>query len=145
MIETDHQPLVTIHNKPFQPIPARLQRMMLQLQKFDLTLTYKKGKHLFLADTLSRAPRCNASPQRAERPEFEVMTVQLISPRRLEELRQYTATHLSHSTGLFKSSLQKPTEVKSFFSFRDELNVEDGVICPVLGIPEGATHGTPRS
>ena len=42
VIETDHQPLVTIHNKPFQPIPARLQRMMLQLQKFDLTLTYKK-------------------------------------------------------------------------------------------------------
>lgn len=94
MIETDHQPLVTIHNKPFHTIPARLQRMMLQLQKFDLTLTYKIGNHLYLADTLSTAPRqCTfpVSPQRSERPEFEVMTFQLISPRRLEELRQYIA------------------------------------------------------
>ena len=49
--------------------------MMLQLQRFDLTLTYKKGKHLYLADTLSRAPRYNVSPQKAERPEFEVIAV----------------------------------------------------------------------
>ena len=47
VIETDHQPLVTIHNKPFHTIPVRLQRMMLQLQRFDLTLTYKKGKQLY--------------------------------------------------------------------------------------------------
>ncbi|KAL7861807.1 hypothetical protein SRHO_G00132480 [Serrasalmus rhombeus] len=31
VIETDHQPLITIHNKAFHAIPARLQRMMLTL------------------------------------------------------------------------------------------------------------------
>ena len=105
---------------------------MLQLQKFDLTLTYKKGKHLYLADTLSRAPRCNACPQKAERPEFEVMmTVQLISPRRLEELRQYTAedTVLQKLTCFIQQGWPRrpcsvPTEVRPFFSFRDELTVE---------------------
>lgn len=60
VIETDHQPLVTIHNKPFHTGPARLQRMMLMLQKFNLTLTYKKGKHLYL----SHAPRSDVSPSR---------------------------------------------------------------------------------
>lgn len=90
VIETDHQPFVTIHNKPFHTIPARLQRMMLRLQKFNLTLTYKKGKQLYMADTLSRAPIHNICPQEEEQGGFEVMVAQLISPRRLEELRQHT-------------------------------------------------------
>ena len=127
--------MVTIHNKPFHTIPARLQRMMLQLQRFDLTLTYKKGKHLYLATTLSRAPRCKASPHRAEQPEFEVMTVQLISPWRLEELGQYTAGDrvLQKLTcfiqrGWPRRPCSVTTEVRPFFSFRDELTVEDRII-----------------
>ena len=56
IVETDHQPLVTIVKRPLHNAPARLQRMLLQLQKYNITLVYKKGKELFLADTLSRAP-----------------------------------------------------------------------------------------
>ncbi|KAJ7996604.1 hypothetical protein DPEC_G00238780 [Dallia pectoralis] len=56
VIETDHQPLVTILKKPIHTDPARLQRMLLQSQAYDITLVYKKGKHMYLADTLSRAP-----------------------------------------------------------------------------------------
>ena len=54
-IETDHKPLITIVKKPLHAAPARLQRMHLQLQWYDLQFVYKKGKELFLADTLSRA------------------------------------------------------------------------------------------
>lgn len=32
-VETDHQPLVTILNKPIHAAPARLQRMMMQLHR----------------------------------------------------------------------------------------------------------------
>ena len=35
--------------------PARLQRMLLRLQKYDINLIYKPGKLLKAADTLSRA------------------------------------------------------------------------------------------
>lgn len=35
--------------------PARLQRMLLQLQKYDLNIAYTPGKHMYIADTLSRA------------------------------------------------------------------------------------------
>lgn len=135
VIETDHQPLVTIHNKPFHTIPARLQRMMLRLQKFNLTLTYKKGKHLYLADTLSRAPRRNVCPQEEEQNGFEVMTVQLISPRRLEELREHTVadTTLQALTcfiqnGWPRRTCSVPEDVKPFFSFRDELSIEGDII-----------------
>lgn len=60
-IETDHQPLITILNKPIHTAPARLQRMMLKLHKFYFTLIYKKGKHMYLANTLSYAPRKSTS------------------------------------------------------------------------------------
>lgn len=55
IIETDHQPLVTIVKKPLHDCPARLQRMLLSLQRYNFTLTYKPGKQLIIADTLSRA------------------------------------------------------------------------------------------
>ena len=54
-VETDHQPLVTIVQKPLNSAPNRLQRMLLRLQKYNLHLKYKRGKLMFLADTFSRA------------------------------------------------------------------------------------------
>ena len=41
--------------KPLNDAPKRLQRMLLQLQKYSLNVGYKKGKEMYLADTLSRA------------------------------------------------------------------------------------------
>ena len=54
-VESDHQPLETIMRKPLHDAPKRLQRMLLQLQKYSLDVRYKKGKYMLLADTLSRA------------------------------------------------------------------------------------------
>ena len=53
-VETDHRPLQSIFNKPLHQAPARLQRFLLQLQKYDLQMTCKPGKYLYVADTLSR-------------------------------------------------------------------------------------------
>ncbi|KAL1279192.1 hypothetical protein QQF64_025865 [Cirrhinus molitorella] len=89
-VETDHQPLVTILKKPIHTAPARLQRMLLRLQCYDITLVYKKGKHMYLADTLSRAPNTEVPPD-TEKDTFEVMSVSYISTARLEELRKQTA------------------------------------------------------
>ncbi|KAJ8370158.1 hypothetical protein SKAU_G00101860 [Synaphobranchus kaupii] len=77
----------TKQSKLIHTAPARLQRMMLKLQKFNLNLVYKKGKHLSLADTLSRV---STTHHYTEGDEFQVMTIQLIFPRRLEELRTHT-------------------------------------------------------
>ena len=37
--------------------PKRLQRMLLHLKKYNLQFQYKKGTHMYLADTLIRAHR----------------------------------------------------------------------------------------
>ena len=54
-VETDHQPLITILKKPLNKCPARLQRMLLQVQKYDIEVCYRPGKQLVIADALSRA------------------------------------------------------------------------------------------
>ena len=54
-VHTDHQPLETIFKKPLSKAPRRLQRMMLKPQQYQFTVTYKKGKGLHVADTLSCA------------------------------------------------------------------------------------------
>lgn len=56
IVETDHKPLVTLFSKPLYKIPARLQRLMLRLLTFNVTVVYKPGKYLHIADALSRAP-----------------------------------------------------------------------------------------
>lgn len=55
-VESDHKPLEAIMKKPLNETPARLQRMLLKLQHYDIDLIYKPGKEMFIADTLSRAP-----------------------------------------------------------------------------------------
>lgn len=53
--EIDHKPLQSIFRKSLHHTPARLQRILLTLQKYDLNIVFKPGKTMFLADTLSRA------------------------------------------------------------------------------------------
>lgn len=55
IVETDHQPLISIFKKALNKCPPRLQRMLLQIQKYDIELIYKSGKQLIIADALSRA------------------------------------------------------------------------------------------
>ena len=42
-VESDHQPLEAIMKKPLNDAPKSLQRMLLQLQKYSLHVSYKKG------------------------------------------------------------------------------------------------------
>lgn len=135
IVETDHQPLVTILKKPIHTAPARLQRMLLQLQCYDISLVYKKGKDMYLADTLSRAPNTQVYQSPAENDAFEVMSVSYISTARLEGLRKHTAedevlqilSRVIHRGWPTKKSQLQPT-LRLFFPYRDELTVEDGII-----------------
>ena len=56
IVETDHKPLEMISLKNLTVAPARLQRMLLCLQQYDLIITYRPGKEMLLADALSHLP-----------------------------------------------------------------------------------------
>jgi hypothetical protein len=53
-VESDHKPLEDIFRKPICDAPMRLQRMLLSLQKYNVNLSYKKVKLMYIADILSR-------------------------------------------------------------------------------------------
>ena len=59
-LHSDHKPLEMIAKKPFNRVPARLQRMLIRLQKYQFKFVYQKRTSLYIADTLSRAPLDNS-------------------------------------------------------------------------------------
>ena len=54
-VETDHKPLEEIFKRSLCDAPAKLQRMLLRLQRYNLKVRYKKGPLMLIAVTLSRA------------------------------------------------------------------------------------------
>ena len=65
--ETDHKPLVSIHQKSLCDTTPGLQRMFLCLRLHDLKLDYAPGRFLVNADTLSRA-----APKQGSSTEHEI-------------------------------------------------------------------------
>ena len=55
-VETDHKPLEVIAKKSILSAPRRLQRMLLQPQRYNLDIVYLPGEQQVVADVLSRAP-----------------------------------------------------------------------------------------
>ena len=54
-IISDHKPLESIMKKSLSKAPAKLQRMLLRLQRYNINLLYKPVRDMIFADTLSRA------------------------------------------------------------------------------------------
>jgi len=55
IVQSDHKPLEAIFRKPICDTSPRLQRMLLRLLKFQLTIEYLPGSKMLIADALSRA------------------------------------------------------------------------------------------
>ena len=75
VIETEHKPLEVITKKTLLAAPRRLQRMLLQLQRYDLDIVYHPGNQQVIADVLSRFPV--GPPSADELTSQEVFGVQL--------------------------------------------------------------------
>ena len=108
--------------------------MMMQLYRYDFDLVYKKEAELYIADTLSRAPRRDTNNE-STTSEYEVMEVSQISDARQEELRKATLEDPTMQKltdtirrGWPQSEGSCAPEIRSFFPFRDELINDNGVI-----------------
>ena len=90
IVETDHQPLVTILKKTLRKVPMRLQKMLLSLQHYDIKLVYKQGKEMYIADMLSRACLEDDDLNLGE-DDYEVMCISPKSTSRWNQLKESTA------------------------------------------------------
>ena len=53
IVESDHKPLEATTKKPLASAPHRLQRMLLWLQKYDITVIHRPGEKIPIANALS--------------------------------------------------------------------------------------------
>lgn len=131
-IITDHKPLVMILDKPLTAAPARLQRMMIQLQGYNFQIKFLKGTDNLLADGLSRLPtQCNRKTIDLD------VRVDLVrfADRTVEQLQQNTTTDANLrqladiiTTGWPDNLQEIPPAIRAYWSIRDQLTVCNGII-----------------
>ena len=139
-VQSDHKPLEMIHLKSMHNAPPRLQRMLLQLQKYDMKIEYKPGSEMLLADALSRCPARYSQEIKLDlRVDYIAFTSAWI-----ETLRETTCEDPVLSTvyqlvqhGWPKERGRVPNVAKYYWDFRDELSTDEALLLkgPSLIIP----------
>ena len=143
MVETDHQLLTSIWKKTIATSSPQLQRVLLRLAQYDVHIEYLRGKENVIADALSHvgplAPESQdyaSSLNNVERiPVHQITQIAPASKERLEEFCEATAKDaqlqlLARTVHKGWSSMFKdcPHSIRSYWSFRDNITYEDGIL-----------------
>ena len=136
-VESDHQPLEAIVKKPLNDAPKRLQRMLLQLQKYSLQIGYKKGKYMYLADALSRAylPETEQVAEVQELEQISHTESLAMAPEDVQHLKD-AASHDEAMQVLCRTIQQGwpqhraevPDVARPYFDFRDQMTTQDQLV-----------------
>jgi RNase H-like domain found in reverse transcriptase/Reverse transcriptase (RNA-dependent DNA polymerase)/Integrase zinc binding domain/Integrase core domain len=135
-VKSDHQPLETIFRRPLCKAPKRIQRMLMQLQNYNLDVKYVKGKSLHLADALSRAYiNMDAHPEEKIIENVNALLFLRVSDDRVKDIAEETARDPEMrelaaviQTGWPKTSGDLQRHIQPFFSHRHELTTHNGLI-----------------
>ena len=139
-VESDHKPLEMIHQKSLVSAPPRLQRMLLQLQQYDVTIRYRPGKKMLLADALSRCPS-QASGEikldmRVDYIVFSKTWIAKLKDTTREDPILGMVYQLTHQ-GWPHQSRHTPRMARVYWHFRDQLSTDEGLLLmgPRIVIP----------
>ena len=132
IVQNDHKPLEMIQRKSIHATPPRLQCMLLRLQQYDYTIQYIPGQNMVLADRLSRFP----SPRENLPIELHQNIYALnFHPDRLLIIKGaierdpiLSAVYRVTLNGWPNRIQDVPHLARHFWSLRDELMIEDGVL-----------------
>lgn len=137
-VKTDHRPLEIIFKKPLAKVPSRLQRMLLQLQRYTLVVRYVPGSQLHVADALSRAYLKDGSMDGSPAAD-EVMIHTLASTRPVSAVKWQAvkeATDKDPTLTVVRRYVKEqwpkkpnvPMNVQPYWIRRDHILEEDGVL-----------------
>lgn len=136
-VESDHKPLEVIMKKPLSSAPARIQRLLMRLQKYQVNVQYKPGKEMHIADALSRAylPVTSSPDKDIEAQVHMVITNLPVSSEKFEEFRKETKKDLTLTkltqtvlNGWPQTKCQAAREIQKYWNYREEISVVDGVL-----------------
>ena len=130
----------SIFKKPISKAPRRLQRVMLKLLDYQFKVTYKKGKELHVADTLSRAAlKGSFESQQSDVFRMELVEMDLkpsnVTADTLERIRTETSKdpvlsilNSATMTGWPDERKSVPEEIRGFWSYRKEITADNSVL-----------------
>ena len=138
-VENDHKPLEMIMKKSLAATPKRLQAMRMRMNRYDINLMYKPGPTMILADTLSRAyPELSSAEHSGDQGDIEKVNSLLCLPvtdKRMKEIHEATRDDETMQSliqiihdGWPESKDKLQDDVKPYFSVRDCLSYQDGII-----------------
>ncbi|UYV63588.1 K02A2.6-like [Cordylochernes scorpioides] len=136
IVETDHKPLLSIVKKPLEKLSPRLQRMVLRLMRFQISLKFTPGKNMFVADHLSRDPlKDEVDTSYLEGQTESVHMLLVTTDEKIKRLQK--ETHEDHTliqlieyakNGWPKYKTMVCDEAKPYWQFQDEIHVSDGIV-----------------
>ena len=139
-VESDHKPLEMIHQKSLASAPPRLQRMLRHLQQYNVTIRYRPGKEMLLADALSRCPSQASGEIKLD------MRVDYIASSKtwIAKLKEITRedpilgrVYQLTQQGWPHQRRHTPRMARAYWDFRDQLSTDEGLLLmgPRIVIP----------
>ena len=115
-------------------VPVRLQRMLLRLQQYDMTITYRPGKEMLLADALSCLPS-RTDTQIKLNLRVDAISMSAFTRRHLTKVAAETQwdpilskVHRLTLNGWPNRCTNIPRITRNYWDFRDELSIEDDLL-----------------
>ena len=136
-VENDHKPLETLLQKPLSQSPKRIQAMRISINHYSPDMIYKPGQSMVLPDALSRAyPELTSNGESyGNFDRVNSLTCLPVTDGRINEIRQATESDKSLQDlitiiheGWPESANKLPENLKPYYSVRDSLSYQDGVI-----------------
>ena len=131
-VYTDHKPILGLIDKNIDKLPLRIQKWIMHIQSFDITLQYLPGSKNCLADALSRNPVPAALSHSAlpytESVEHSICFILQKLPLNLESVATATA-HDNTLQAVIRAIHNNWKDLESrkiapYYSFRDELSLK---------------------
>ena len=137
-VHTDHKPIVSIMKKPLSAASPRLQRMLLQLQNYNLDVHYVRGTDIPVSDFLSRHSLTDTHPKLIEGLDLHVHAIKqqlFVTDSRLDSIRtaiknDIKMQKLKQTIACGWPDLRAECDpgILDFWNHRDELSFEDDLI-----------------
>ena len=138
-VQIDHKPLVSIWKQTIASSSPHLQRLLLWLSQYDVSIEYLKGKENVITEALSRVSYLPGTKQDEHQKDIipvSMLTIELpIDSTSVEELRKATAEDTT--SGLLMQAVMNgwPEPRKDcypllldYWTYREEISVENGLL-----------------
>ena len=134
IIQTDHKPLVSIMLKPLHKLSARMQRMRMRLQNYNMTVQYINGKLMYFADTLSRAHTTQLNEEDLYDTDISIASLakiaidiaQIQKESEIDEVLQELKTVVVNGWPNNKKHIAD--KIQPYNTYKDEITVREGLL-----------------